>query len=123
MRFSFGNFVIGKFFRHSCFLIRHFFRVFRVFRGSHSRVKPTRTSALLIRTPEGIVFSQFLAGPMSRFLACAIDLVCIAAASSILSSVLGALALVSIDFARALAMLLVFVLSIGYGITLEWRWR
>ena len=39
------------------------------------------------------------------------------------SSILGALAIVSLDFARALAMLLVFVLSIGYGVTLEWRWR
>src|SRR5436190_15627581 len=86
-------------------------------------MRPARTNTLLIRTPEGIVFSQFLAGPMSRFLACAIDLACIAAASSILSSVLGVLAVISIDFARALAALLVFVLSIAYGIAFEWRWR
>ena len=82
-----------------------------------------RTNALLIRTPEGILFSQFLAGPMSRFLACAIDVACIAVASSILSSILGVLAIISIDFARALTMLLLFVLSISYGIVLEWRWR
>ena len=33
----------------------------------------SKTSTLLIRTPEGIVFSQLLAGPMSRFLAWLID--------------------------------------------------
>ena len=29
----------------------------------------TRTNSLLIRTPEGVVFSQTLAGPVARFLA------------------------------------------------------
>jgi uncharacterized RDD family membrane protein YckC len=82
-----------------------------------------RTNTLLIRTPEGIVFSQLLAGPMSRFLACVIDLLCIGAASSILSTLLGLLAVVSIDFARALTMILVFVFSMAYGIIMEWRWR
>jgi uncharacterized RDD family membrane protein YckC len=78
---------------------------------------------LLIRTPEGIVFSQVLAGPMSRFLACGIDLLCIGAVSSILSTLLGLLAIVSLDFARAVAMILVFVFSMSYGIVMEWRWR
>ena len=86
-------------------------------------MKAPRTNTLLIRTPEGIVFSQVLAGPMSRFLACGIDLLCIGAVSSILSSILGLLAIISIDFARAVAMILVFVFSMSYGIIMEWRWR
>ena len=86
-------------------------------------MKSSRTNLLLIRTPEGIVFSQLLAGPMSRFLACFIDLACIGAVSSILSTLLSILAIISLDFARALAMLLVFAFAMGYGIAMEWRWR
>jgi uncharacterized RDD family membrane protein YckC len=32
-----------------------------------------RTNTLLIRTPEGVVFSQTLAGPVTRFLAWLVD--------------------------------------------------
>src|SRR3954466_3233259 len=83
----------------------------------------SRTDSLLIRTPEGILFSQPLAGPMTRFLACAIDLACIVAASSILSGLLSIIAIVSLDFARALTMLLSFFISVAYGIMAEWHWR
>ncbi len=82
-----------------------------------------RTNTLLIRTPEGILFSQLLAGPMSRFVACAVDVACISAASMILGSLLGVLSIISIDFARAASLLLYFALSIGYGILAEWHWR
>ena len=37
----------------------------------------SKTNTLLIRTPEGVVFSQLLAGPVTRFLAWLIDLLCI----------------------------------------------
>src|SRR5262249_16617754 len=90
---------------------------------TRTRTGSPRTNLLLIRTPEGIVFSQLLAGPMSRFLACIIDLLCIRAVSSVLSPVLGLLAIISLDFARALAMLLIFVFSMAYGIVMEWSWR
>jgi uncharacterized RDD family membrane protein YckC len=82
-----------------------------------------RTDSLFIRTPEGILFSQPLAGPMTRFLACAIDLACIIAASSIISSLFGILAIISVDLARAFGMLLSFAISVGYGIMAEWYWR
>src|SRR4051812_14139348 len=82
-----------------------------------------RTNTLLIRTPEGILFSQLLAGPMSRFLACAIDMACITGASMMIGSVMAVFSLISIDFARAMSMLLYFAISIGYGIAFEWRWR
>ena len=44
-----------------------------------------KTATLQIRTPEGIVFSQPLAGPVTRFSAWAVDLLCI----SLLMTVLG----------------------------------
>jgi len=82
-----------------------------------------RTNTLLIRTPEGILFSQLLAGPMSRFLACAIDFVCISAASSIIGACTAFIGIISVDAARAISILLYFTIWIGYGIVAEWRWR
>jgi len=82
-----------------------------------------KTSTLLIRTPEGIVFSQLLAGPVTRFLAWFIDLLCISALMMILSQFLVLLQLVSQSFAGALYAIGYFVISIGYGIACEWSWR
>ena len=39
----------------------------------------SKTNTLLIRTPEGVVFSQLLAGPVTRFSAWMIDVLCIMA--------------------------------------------
>jgi uncharacterized RDD family membrane protein YckC len=83
----------------------------------------TKLNTLLIKTPEGIVFSQLLASPVTRFLAWVIDLACIAMFGGFIGTFLQLLGLVSIDFARALSVLSYFVISIGYGILLEWRWR
>jgi uncharacterized RDD family membrane protein YckC len=78
---------------------------------------------LKIRTPEGIVFSQSLAGPVTRFLACFIDQLCIQVVLTLLGSLISALAAVSANFAVALYVLGYFFVSIGYGILLEWKWR
>lgn len=83
----------------------------------------SKTHTLLIRTPEGIVFSQLLAGPVARFLAWGIDFACIMALSYVTGAVLGLLNWLSVDFARAIGVLLYFVISIGYSILLEWYWR
>jgi uncharacterized RDD family membrane protein YckC len=82
-----------------------------------------RTSTLLIRTPEGIVFSQLLAGPVTRFLAWFIDMLCISAAITIIQTALGLLKLISLNLGMALTVIAYFVLSIGYGIFLEWAWH
>jgi len=82
-----------------------------------------KTAALQIRTPEGIVFSQLLAGPVTRFLAWFIDVVCISALLMLLGRVLMLLQILSPDFAAALYSLGYFLLSIGYGIAFEWSWR
>ena len=80
-----------------------------------------RTGTLQIRTPDGIVFSLLLAGPVTRFLAAAIDLACLMAASSLLGSALAPLQLVSSDVARAVMILAFFIIQIGYGIVAEWN--
>ena len=82
-----------------------------------------KTSTLFIRTPEGIVFSQLLAGPVTRFFAWFIDQLCISAAMTILGTGLHLLELVSWNFAIALYVISYFIVSIGYGIFFEWSWR
>ncbi|HXU76399.1 MAG TPA: RDD family protein [Methylomirabilota bacterium] len=82
-----------------------------------------KTNALLIRTPEGIVFSLPLAGPITRFLAWLIDLACVAALTMVVSQLLGLLQVLTPGLAAAISILSYFVISIGYGITLEWRMR
>jgi uncharacterized RDD family membrane protein YckC len=83
----------------------------------------TARRRLIIRTPEGVEFSLALAGPMTRFLAWAIDFCAVGLASSMIGKLLTLLALISVDLAMATSTLSYFVLSIGYGIALEWLWR
>jgi uncharacterized RDD family membrane protein YckC len=82
-----------------------------------------KASTLVIRTPEGIVFSQLLAGPVTRFLACLIDQLVILAILWVLGMCLNLFGAISFNFAMALSVLGYFVISIGYGILLEWVWR
>ena len=60
-----------------------------------------KTSTLFIRTPEGIVFSQLLAGPVTRFFAWLIDQLCIQVLLTALGTALSLLDLVSYQFAIA----------------------
>src|SRR5580704_8516014 len=82
-----------------------------------------KTGTLIIRTPEGIVFSQQLAGPVTRCFACLLDQLCIMAALTVLNTALGLLSVVSVNLALAIEVIGYFVISIGYGIFLEWVWR
>lgn len=82
-----------------------------------------RALALPIRTPEGIVFSQVLAGPATRFLAALIDILCVMTLDIGLQKLLGMLNAVGPNIANAALTLGYFAISIGYGIILEWRWR
>jgi uncharacterized RDD family membrane protein YckC len=81
------------------------------------------TGTLQIKTPEGIVFSQTLASPITRFLAFGIDLCCIMAMLTAIQLIIALLTILNPDFATALGMLLFFVVSIGYSIFTEWLWR
>jgi uncharacterized RDD family membrane protein YckC len=82
-----------------------------------------RANVLLIRTPEGIVFSLPLAGPITRLLAYAVDCAAIMAAGRVLSALAALLALVVPDFSAAVQMLGFFVMQVGYTIACEWLWR
>jgi uncharacterized RDD family membrane protein YckC len=83
----------------------------------------SKTNALLIKTPEGIVFSQLLAGPITRFTAWLVDLVCLLVLTSAIGMVIGLLSVVSFGIAQAIQIILFFLISIGYRIVLEWHWR
>lgn len=82
-----------------------------------------RTQSLQIRTPEGILFSQLLAGPVTRFLAWFIDLMCIGTVISTFGFALVLLQLLSPDLAAAIGTLTYFAVSVGYGVVFEWFWR
>jgi len=78
---------------------------------------------LKIRTPEGIVFAQVLAGPVTRFFAWFIDQLCINVTLSVLGVVVGMFGYVSFQFAIAFYVISWFIIGIGYGIFFEWAWR
>lgn len=78
---------------------------------------------LLIKTPEGVVFSQHLAGPATRMAAWSVDFACVLALVMVLNLITSLSSLISPDFAQALMILNYFAVSIGYGIFTEWHWR
>lgn len=80
-------------------------------------------SLVKVRTPEGVVFSQMLAGPVTRFLAWLVDLTCILGLLMTLGFVLAPLQFLSPGLAAAAGTLGYFVISIGYGMACEWQWR
>jgi uncharacterized RDD family membrane protein YckC len=82
-----------------------------------------RTNTLLIRTPEGVVFSQTLAGPVTRFLAWLVDALILWAVLMVISLLTIFTALITPDFAGALQALAYFGVSVGYGMLCEWFWR
>jgi uncharacterized RDD family membrane protein YckC len=82
-----------------------------------------KTNTLQIRTPEGVVFSQQLAGPVPRFLAWLIDAAILLVFSIVLGIVLSLMSLIAGGFVQAFAVISFFLLSVGYSIVLEWFWR
>lgn len=82
-----------------------------------------RANTLSIRTPEGIVFSLVLAGPVTRLLALTVDLACIALLTSILDTTLAWFSFFLRDWIAAVIVISYFLISIGYGMFLEWFWR
>jgi len=83
----------------------------------------SKINTLIIKTPEGIEFSLQLAGPITRFLAWAVDIGTIIAIISILNVGFGILGILSRDFAKAANIIAFFFVSIGYGIITEWCWQ
>ena len=83
----------------------------------------TRKSSLAIETPEGVVFSYDLATPVSRALAWAVDAVAASGMAYMAARLCTAAGFLSRDWANSAAVALYFVISVGYAIVLEWRWR
>jgi uncharacterized RDD family membrane protein YckC len=82
-------------------------------------VNPT----LQIRTPEGIAFSFALAGPVVRCLAWIVDFLIITALTIAVVRVGQLAGFLIEDLAGAIMVIGYYVVSIGYGILLEWTWR
>ncbi|MFP4542098.1 MAG: RDD family protein [Opitutales bacterium] len=90
-----------------------------------------RFNRLRIATGEGIEFGLELAGPISRMLAWLIDAVIILSASMVILSagfwIIALFGLIApgmaLDWGVAALTLALFLVSIGYGIYFEWRWR
>ena len=80
-------------------------------------------SELRIRTPEGIAFSYQLAGPVTRCLAWAIDMVVIFAIAITAFFTMAHLSFISPDLFGGLSVVAFFVFQLGYGVVLEWGWR
>lgn len=82
-----------------------------------------RTTSLVIETPEGVQFSYLLASPVLRALAWMVDAAAIGVLARVLGQSLQWLAFFSRDWITAITVILYFVISVGYGIVLEWRWH
>jgi uncharacterized RDD family membrane protein YckC len=86
-------------------------------------MKSGRQSTLTIETPEGVVFSFELATPVTRTLAWAVDAMAIGTAGYLVRKACETVGAFNVDWASAVSVFLYFVVSIVYGILLEWRWR
>ena len=76
-----------------------------------------------IRTPEGVTFSLYLAGPFTRFLAWLIDVLVIVVVSWNVGICAEQFGLVLGGVAYAAAIIFLFVFAFGYRIFMEWRFR
>ncbi len=82
-----------------------------------------RFHMLHIRTPEGVVFSLMLAGPVVRMLAWMIDAAIIGIIASVVQTLLAMAFMIRSGFVMALAILVIFAITVGYGIFFEWNWN
>lgn len=82
-----------------------------------------RARRLEIHTPEGVVFSLELAGPVTRFCAWFVDALAILALIGAANQLMFPLMLGSPGLAMAMQALAAFAISQGYRIALEWGMR
>jgi uncharacterized RDD family membrane protein YckC len=82
-----------------------------------------REREVAIETPEGVRFALPLAGPGARFLAWLIDAAAIGSAVSLIGKLAAVVAAIGADWMVAISILSFFVISMGYGMALEWFWR
>jgi uncharacterized RDD family membrane protein YckC len=82
-----------------------------------------RNDSLTIETPEGVEFSFDLASPVTRALAWIVDVAAIGVLTKGADKACEWLGNLNQDWAAAIGVILYFVISVGYGIVLEWRWH
>ncbi|WP_043587001.1 RDD family protein [Geminisphaera colitermitum] len=82
-----------------------------------------RRAVWRVRTPEGAVFSYRLASPLLRLVALLVDWMTVMAVWSMAATAIKVLHIVSADLAMAVNVIGYFVLSLGYDMACEWRWR
>lgn len=78
---------------------------------------------LVIAIPEGAELSFPLAGGVSRFLAWVIDILMMAALTAGAGQMMSAIAVLGEAWRQALTLVVYFVLTTGYPMFCEWRWR
>ena len=81
----------------------------------------TAASAVEIHTGDGVTFTLPLAGPVSRFLALAVDWAAISATVIAISTAFSYVPKVSDNIKSAILAVAFFVLTIGYSAILEWK--
>lgn len=82
-----------------------------------------RVNSVVIRTPENIAFALLPAGPIARFIAWAIDLACVLVILIPMNIGLQLVALLTPDGARAAGIISYFLVSLGYAMAAEWRFK
>ena len=82
-----------------------------------------RVRQLTIETPEGVEFSYDLASPVTRALAWIVDVAAIGVLTTGAGRACEWLGRLNQDWATSIAAILYSLISMGYGIALEWRWR
>jgi uncharacterized RDD family membrane protein YckC len=82
-----------------------------------------RHRVLRIRTPEGVVFSLLLAGPVSRCLAWLVDCLIIVGLLVAATWLASYLEKFNFDLSRIFVFIAYLLLDMGYCILLEWRWK
>ncbi len=76
-----------------------------------------------VRTPEGVAFTFRIASPVLRLTAVVVDAATVSAVWSLLAVPIALLKVVSADVAGMVATVSYFLLSQGYRMIAEWRWR
>jgi uncharacterized RDD family membrane protein YckC len=85
-------------------------------------VTAVEASQIEIQTGDGVTFSLPLAGPISRFLALAVDWTIVMMAIFFLNRLLAFLPKIADDVKSASLALAYFTFTIGYSMALEWWW-
>ena len=78
---------------------------------------------VILKTPEGVAFALLPAGPIARFAAWAVDLAVVSVVFAAAELALTLTSLVSPDVGRAAGIIAFFVISLGYAMVCEWRYK